>query len=188
MMQVMGEPDDDAAVDRHTADPADHAADLLALYDRAIDEVYRYLHTRCGGRQLAEDLCADTFLAAVGQIQRGAVDQVTVAWLIGIARHKLVDHWRRVDRRREAATDDVPDVADAADVWDVTVDRHQVETVMAELGPHHRSALVLRYFDGLPVPDVAEHLGRTVHATEALLVRARRQFRTTYEARHGGQW
>ena len=35
----------------------------------------------------------------------------------------------------------------------------------------------LRYLDGLSVPEVAEHLGRTVHATEALLVRARNAFR-----------
>ena len=55
------------------------------------------------------------------------------------------------------------------------------ERVLADLGPHHRSALVLRYLDGLTVPEVADHLGRTVHATEALLVRARRAFRTLYE-------
>ena len=34
----------------------------------------------------------------------------------------------------------------------------------------------LRYVDGLPVREVADHLDRTVHATEALLVRARRAF------------
>ena len=49
------------------------------------------------------------------------------------------------------------------------------------LGPHHRVALTLRYVDGLPVPEVAEILGRTVHATEALLVRARNAFRRLYE-------
>ena len=47
--------------------------------------------------------------------------------------------------------------------------------------PHHRAALTLRYLDGLSVPEVAEHLGRTVHATEALLVRARVAFRRAYE-------
>jgi RNA polymerase sigma-70 factor (ECF subfamily) len=57
---------------------------------------------------------------------------------------------------------------------------------MDALGEHHRSALALRYFDGLPVPEVAQQLGRTVHATEALLVRARREFRTTYEHRQTG--
>jgi RNA polymerase sigma-70 factor (ECF subfamily) len=178
MMQVMGA--------TRRADPADHGAELLAIYDGAVDEVYRYLRARCGQRQLAEDLCADAFLAAVGQIQRNAVEHVTTAWLIGIARHKLVDHWRRVGRRPEDATGELPDRSDGADHWAATLDRHEVETVMDELGPHHRSALVLRYYDGLPVPDVADHLGRTVHATEALLVRARRRFRDLYEARHGG--
>lgn len=48
--------------------------------------------------------------------------------------------------------------------------------------PHHRAALTLRYVDDLPVADVAEHLGRTVHASEALLVRARNAFRCVDEA------
>ena len=49
------------------------------------------------------------------------------------------------------------------------------------LGAHHRAALTLRYVDDLSVPAVAELLGRTVHATEALLVRARSAFRVAYE-------
>jgi RNA polymerase sigma-70 factor (ECF subfamily) len=40
--------------------------------------------------------------------------------------------------------------------------------------------LTLRYCDDLPVPDVASLIGRTVHATEALLVRARSAFRRAY--------
>ena len=44
----------------------------------------------------------------------------------------------------------------------------------------HRTALTLRYLDGLPVPEVAALLDRTVHATEALLVRARLAFRRAY--------
>jgi RNA polymerase sigma-70 factor (ECF subfamily) len=52
--------------------------------------------------------------------------------------------------------------------------------VLGQLGAHHRSALTLRYLDGLSVPDVAACLDRTVHATEALLVRARNAFRARY--------
>jgi RNA polymerase sigma-70 factor (ECF subfamily) len=57
--------------------------------------------------------------------------------------------------------------------------------VLDALGAHHRAALTLRYLDGLPVAQVAEHLGRTVHATEALLVRARSAFRAAYENPEG---
>jgi RNA polymerase sigma-70 factor (ECF subfamily) len=172
-----------------SAPSIDHGATLLAIYDDAVGEVYRYLHARCGNRAQAEDLTAETFLAAVGQIRRGRVDAVTVAWLIGIARHKLVDDWRRSARRPQAGwlhdgTEEPSD--DGHDAWDVIVDQHLVGDVMAQLGPHHRSALALRYFDGLSVPDVAAHLGRTVEATETLLVRARRRFRTVYERQEGG--
>jgi RNA polymerase sigma-70 factor, ECF subfamily len=52
---------------------------------------------------------------------------------------------------------------------------------LERLGPHHRLALTLRYLDGLPVPEVARLLDRTLHATEALLVRARAAFRRAYD-------
>ncbi len=54
-------------------------------------------------------------------------------------------------------------------------------------GPHHQAALTLRYLDGLPVPEVARHLGRSLHATEALLVRARVAFRRVYEGEEGSR-
>jgi hypothetical protein len=44
----------------------DVGAALLDLYDEARPEVYGYLLARCGSRALAEDLTAETFLAAAG--------------------------------------------------------------------------------------------------------------------------
>jgi RNA polymerase sigma-70 factor (ECF subfamily) len=46
--------------------------------------------------------------------------------------------------------------------------------------------LALRYMDDCSVPECAELIGRTVHATEALLVRARRAFRIHYPQPEGG--
>ena len=57
--------------------------------------------------------------------------------------------------------------------------------MLAGLGAHHRAALTLRYLDDLPVAEVAAVLDRTVHATEALLVRARAAFRRAYEPEPG---
>lgn len=158
----------------------DHGTVLLDLYESALPEVYGYVLSRCRNRATAEDLAAETFLAAVASIQRGAVEQVTTAWLIGIARHKLVDHWRRVERdQRNLRAVDEPEYDD--DPWDAELDGFVARDVLDQLGAHHRSALTLRYVDDLPVPEVARVLDRTVHATEALLVRARRAFRDRYE-------
>jgi RNA polymerase sigma-70 factor, ECF subfamily len=166
-----------------TAVARDRGADLLALYDDAVGEVYGYLLARCRRREVAEDLTADVFMAAVEAVRRDAVAELTTAWLIGIARHKLVDHWRRAERetRRIHAVAGDPTARRSADDWDVHLDVLAARDALDQLGAHHRSALTLRYLDGLPVPGVADVLGRTVHATEALLVRARRAFREIYE-------
>ena len=57
---------------------------------------------------------------------------------------------------------------------------------MRELPDDQRAALVFRYHDDLPVADVAALLGRSVDATESLLVRARqRALRRLSEVDHG---
>ena len=77
------------------------------------------------------------------------------------------------------------EAAPVEDPWETVVDRIRARDVLDRLGAHHRAALTLRYLDGLPVPEVARHLDRTVHATEALLVRARAAFRRLYEGEEG---
>jgi len=157
----------------------DRAA-FLAFYQEAVSEVYGYFVHRCGDSATAEDLTSETFLAAARNLEDGRPVPLDIPWVIGVARHKLADHWRRSardDRLRDALEQD-HDPQD--DPWDVRLDQLRATDVLAALGPHHRLALTLRYVDGLPVADVAELLGRTPNATEALLVRARAAFRRVY--------
>ncbi len=163
-----------------TAAAPDHGAALLGLYDEAVVDVYRYLHYRCRNAALSEELTAETFMAAVESIRRGAVEAVTTAWLVGIARHKLVDHWRRAEReQRNLRAVDEPAVED--DPWEAELDGFAARDVLDRMATQQRAALTLRYVDDLPVTEVADVLGRSVHATESLLVRARRAFRDLYE-------
>ena len=164
----------DPAAERERSSQADS---LCELYDRALPDVYGYLVRRCGS-VVAEDLTSETFMAAVDAVQRETAPNLTVAWLIGVARHKLVDHWRR--QAREEAKLALAADADTIDEWDQHLDVMRAHEVLETLGPHHRIALTLRYLDGLPVAEVAALLDRTLHATEALLVRARIAFRRAY--------
>jgi RNA polymerase sigma-70 factor (ECF subfamily) len=159
---------------------------LLGLYDAALPQVYGYLLSRCGQRALAEDLAADTFLAAVDACRRSSPPALTVAWLIGVARHKLADHWRRAAREDRGLRLAAEEPDEPADLWDQRLDVLLARDVLAGLGPHHRAVLTLRYLDELPVSEVAQGLGRTVRATEALLTRAKAAFRRSYTGRCGG--
>jgi RNA polymerase sigma-70 factor, ECF subfamily len=161
-----------------TPAPVGTSCGFVDVYERTVVDVYSYLASRTGNRGVAEELTQDVFVAAAHRVAAG--DVVDVAWLIGVARHKLVDHWRA--RAREDRT------LALADAWEssrpvagsVAIDSGLAAVVLAALNPTYRAALVLRHVDGLSVGAVAAHLERTVEATEQVLSRARAAFRIKY--------
>jgi RNA polymerase sigma-70 factor, ECF subfamily len=155
---------------------------LLSIYDAALPAVYGYLVRRCGSVELAEDLTSATFVAAAGAVQRGTVPDLSTAWLVGVARHKLLDHWRRqalAERSLRLLDGGAEEPVDPAQE---IVDADAARALLRELPPDYRSVLTLRYLDDLSVPETADLIGRSVHATESLLARARSAFRDVYEA------
>ncbi len=167
---------------------ADLPLDFLAFYDEALSQVYGYLLARCNLKAVAEDLTAETFLAAVDAVRRDTTATVSVPWIIGVARHKLVDHWRRLTRETSGlhALADAQTNETSEDPADARLDVLQARQILAGLAPHHQAVLTLRYLDDLPVAEVAVLLGRTVQATEALLTRARRAFKRAYSGSGSG--
>jgi RNA polymerase sigma-70 factor (ECF subfamily) len=159
-------------------DDTDAPRTLLSLYDDALPVVYGYFVRRCGDRGTAEDLTSETFLAAMDAARKADPPPISTRWLLGVARHKLADHYRRRHDRFTVPVAELP--VEVADDWDAALDRIVAESVLARLPEQHRTVLALRYMDDCSVPECAELIGRTVHATEALLVRARRAFRSHY--------
>lgn len=154
---------------------------MVAIYERALPQVYGYLLPRCGSATLAEDLTAEAFMVAVAASRQEAPPGITVAWLVGVARHKLLDHWRRTEREERGLEVAGRLTRHEYDPWDEHLDVEVAHAALSRLSGYQRAALVLRYLDGLPVKEVAEHLGRSLHATETLLVRARAALRRVYE-------
>lgn len=150
----------------------------LTFLDDAVPEVYGYLLHRTRHEATAQDLTSETMLAAVRTLGERWPDHLSVAWLIGIARHKLVDHWRHLERERRvleliAANRPVTPLHE-------TFDLGRAEEALSHLRPMQRTALTLRYVDGLSVSEVATLMERSFHATEKLLVRSRAAFRSRY--------
>jgi RNA polymerase sigma-70 factor, ECF subfamily len=143
---------------------------LATFYDASIGAAYRYAAKLTGDRTAAEDLVQDAFLALVGATRRRAVSEVSVAWLTTTIRNRFIDRLRRSGREELRVR--LVAVSDEA-----TAPTDPPGSIVDALPARERAALVLRYVDDLPVPDVARLLGVSVHATESLLARARARAR-----------
>lgn len=156
--------------------------EFRAFYADALPRVYGYFFLRCGAEQaVAEDLTQETFMAAVAEINRGRLVTAPMPWIVGIARHKLIDHLRR---QRRAGWSVVPwqDMAqeEAPVEENELIESGRALAALTAVPSPQREALALRHLDGLSVPEVAEALGRSVEATESLLARGRVRFRKEY--------
>jgi RNA polymerase sigma-70 factor (ECF subfamily) len=64
------------------------------------DALYAYAYTRLRTPALAEDMVQETLLAALGTESRFRGESSERTWLIGILKHKVLDHFRRAARER----------------------------------------------------------------------------------------
>ena len=155
-------------------------AEFVELYERTLDDVYRYASRLTGGDRIrADELVQETYLSVMRRLTRGDAIEPSLSYLLVACRSRFLDelrsdHRRRAREERSVARDD-PTPIDHAHL-----DAGSATTALASLSDDQRAALVLRYVDDLSVADVALHLDRSVRATESLLVRARTALRAAF--------
>ena len=161
-------------------------ADDLAFrrwYERTLPRVYSYLVSRVGDVDLAEELAQQTFVAAIDQRRQfdGRSDSVT--WLCAIARHKLADYFRRLDRddrRHSRMVVQELRLDRGASAWQGVEQRSAIRAALTTLPPRQRAVLIFVALDGLSVTEAGRLIGTNSGATQSLLNRARESFRRAY--------
>ncbi len=151
-----------------------------ALYDRYLDPIYRYIHTRVGNQVEAQDLTELVFLKAYERIgdyeERG---HQFSAYLYRIARNVVVDYHRQ--RRLESI--DLLNGAQHPDPGpdEQVVQREHARTLrvaLHQLPSDYQEVIRLRVLMELPTAQVAFWMDRSDGAVRALLYRALKALRS----------
>lgn len=166
------------------------------------DVLYRYALARTGRRDVAQDLVQETLLAAWQGQKNFLGDASERSWLVGICRHKIIDHFRQSARRDAALTDWPRDSGEQADcfkpngswrhppgVWDHgplgTVEAEGflqvLQQCMAGLPAAQRECFELRELAETPAEDAGRALGVSLNHLYVLLHRARLALRRCLE-------
>ncbi len=153
-----------------TAEFVERYADCVAGYVRR--RVQPHLES-------ADDLVQEVFLAAWQNLASFRGNSPLRSWLLGIARHKVDDYYRR--RLQEATWPEEDDACDEVarydPQYDRSGDRDRVRQVLANLPEEYCLILLWRYREGHSTREMAGMLTKTEKAVERLLARARAQFR-----------
>jgi len=142
---------------------------------------------------VAEDLVQETFLAALGSLDRFRGDSQLYTWLRSIAYHKLNDHYRQQGKEPKAKESSPDfdaikqleqtgnDEPAASTVMESEEVRQSVHQALEELPQDYQEVLVLKYLEEMPVLEISQVMGRSPKSVEGLLSRARKAMRANFE-------
>jgi RNA polymerase sigma-70 factor (ECF subfamily) len=154
------------------------AGDVAAfgdLYERYLDDIYRYVYYRVNSQEEAEDLSELIFLRAWSALDENPPREAPfLLWLYRIARNAVVDHYRaRTDRVGLEAAAHIPDPVDGPE--EMVACRESIAELrqaMQQLSEDHQEVLVYRFIVGLSHAETALVMTRSEQAVRALQYRA----------------
>jgi RNA polymerase sigma factor (sigma-70 family) len=155
--------------------------EFARVYDEHVWSVYGFFGYRLNSRADAEDLTQQTFERALKAWSRFDERKGSAGvWLLSIARHLLIDHYRRDRSRRQEPIDD-PEHAEALPYLEGPESElgisAELESALALLSDRQRELLALRYGADLTSPEIAELTGLSVANVQQLLSRGLRRLR-----------
>ncbi len=158
---------------------------LAKLYDQYAPRIYAYLYRRVQDAQLAEDLTGEVFLRVLQAIRSERFWHTSFrAWLYRIAHNLVVDHYRK-QPPGVVALDEQPIASDESeDVEAMLAERlsHQrLQEALRCLTPDQQQVIALRFGERMTAREVAEVMGKSVGAVEALQHRALASLRRILE-------
>lgn len=132
---------------------------MRVLHDQHGAALWSHVVRLTGDREFAEDVVQETLLRAWRNPR--VLDQSESsarAWLFTVARHIVIDDWRKGRTRLESPTAEVPDRAVADDI-DARLQAWQVNDALRQLSSRHREALTECFYRGNTIEEAAIRLG-----------------------------
>ncbi len=152
--------------------------------DRCADPVYGYVRRRVIPRMdLVDDLVQEVFLAAWENLDKYRGDSPLYSWILGIARHKVEDHYRKtlreaqLEEEGEGLSSDTSNLRGLEDVFERRQAEQKTRETLAQLPEVYSIVLLWRYWEKRSLREIAAQTSKTEKAVERLLARARDQFR-----------
>ena len=158
------------------------------LYRANVDVIYRYVWARVRDDSLAEDLTAQVFLKALeGLPTYQPSGKPFVAWLYRIAYARIVDHWRKLERRVEVPLEETLPAREPRpqELLEFEADWVMAMELLAQLTDDQQDVVILRFIGEMSLADIAQTVGKTVGATKALQYRALATLARLLEERRG---
>ncbi len=181
MSPKQGEPSDTELIRRTMQGDASAYGDL---YDRYIDQIYRYIFARVAGREEAEDMTEEVFLKTWESLihNRPKITNLQ-AWLYRTAHNLVIDHYRT--HKTTHSLDQIPALDDPKPHPEKAVldqlDNVRLIKAIQNLDSNLQQVIICRFINGLSHAETAQVLDTNENNTRIMQYRALKKLRKFLE-------
>jgi RNA polymerase sigma-70 factor (ECF subfamily) len=153
------------------------SASIEKMYADNVTAMYRFIYSKVGNREEAEDLTSQVFIKAMRSVDSTRDAQSVQNWLFQVARTTVADHWRDFYRLRADSLDDLLSVG-----WEAAIqeggtgpqDHHveQVQHILSRLPARYREVLTYRFLLCYTIKETAERMALSEANVKVLQFRA----------------
>lgn len=151
---------------------------LDSFYEDNLTVIYRFIYSKVGNREEAEDLTSQVFVKALRGLDAGRDAQSMQSWLFQVARTTIADHWRQFYRLRADSLDDL-----LATGWEAPAQAEQpdeppderAQRLLDQLPERYREVLTYRFLLNYSIKETAEKMRLTEANVKVLQFRALRK-------------
>jgi len=151
---------------------------LEMLHQRFYEPVARYIQFKVSDIQTAEDLSSEVFVRVLDGLKQGRSWKTSAkGWIMGIAHHVVVDHYRHKERIQEVIlTETLSDSEENNPSYQFMVGERKRALMQAidHLTDEQRDVILMRFIEGINIEGVAEALQKSPGAVKGLQYRAMR--------------
>jgi RNA polymerase sigma-70 factor, ECF subfamily len=151
--------------------------EFQTFYQENLGLIYRYVYSKVGNREEAEDLTSQIFIKAIRGVDTQRGPQSIQKWLFQVARTTIADYWRVYYRVSLNSLEELleggwegPAEAEPAIVSSRPIE--SVQRILQALPDHYREVLTCRFLLNLSIRDTALRLGLTEANVKVLQFRA----------------
>ncbi|NUM48218.1 MAG: sigma-70 family RNA polymerase sigma factor [Anaerolineales bacterium] len=143
------------------------------LYMQHHAQIFRYVWSKVGDANLAEDLTGDVFMRMVARLSTYQPSGVPFqAWLYRIARNLIIDHIRKSASNQAVPLDDMALLQEpgppASSMVETKLTADALQKALAKIEHEQAEVIRLRFLAGLQINEVAVRLQKTPAAVKAL--------------------
>ena len=142
------------------------AYDLEQIYSEYSPKVIRYIRARVHGQANAEDLCSDVFEKVFKKIDEYDRSKAAVGtWIFTITRNTVIDYFRRA-RPQEELDESMSDDTEVDENLLAGESLTELAAALRSLPQQLMDIVVLRYYDGKPLTEIAQMMGLSYGAVK----------------------